>query len=231
MPIPPKIPEQSHYSIIKNSSEYLGLLQRGRIRILPEVAELRDGQTVVFKPRPQKQAQPEGESASYDAIIYCTGYEMRFPFFKDASLVPGLDYDQLKMEKKAGAKLLQLYKRVMHPYYPTLCFIGQLDTIGSLFNVGEMQARWVSKVWAGHAELPPLEVRLQNVDKMKKKIERRKPRYPLFINFPSYIDDLARMIDCLPCPAENAETHEKVKELVAEGPYLPLTFRLNGYKR
>ena len=219
MPLPPKIPEQSHYSILKKPDVYIEHLKSGRIRIEREIIQINPDQTVQFKQRrPSRTQQPQQQP--YDAIIYCTGYAMNFPFLQDPSLSPiGRD-----------TRMLELYKRVMHPQHPTLCFISQIDTIGSLFNVGEMQARWVAKVWAGHAELPSQEERVESVRVLVRKVEKERPRYPHFINFPSYMDDLAQMIDCHPHPEENRTANEKVRNLVEDGPLLPITFRLNGYK-
>jgi hypothetical protein len=41
---------------------------------------------------------------------------------------------------------------------------------------------------------------LAAIEQHKKKLAALKPKFPMFINYPTYMDDLAQHIGCLPTP-------------------------------
>src|SRR4051794_35112459 len=114
MPFPEGPPEASHYTIVKRPREYMKLFDEGKVTIRREISSI-DGPRIHFV---------DGSTEEYDAIILATGYAMGYPFLTDQSLSPGVKF-----------RRLDLYKRVMHPQCPTLCFIAQLDALGNLFSI------------------------------------------------------------------------------------------------
>jgi hypothetical protein len=135
MPPPPRRPEHAHHSLVKKKDEYIARLEEGKIKINPNIQRI-DGEKITFVDQTVME--------NCGAIIFCTGYNLTFPFIDDVSLLPGME-----------AGRLDLYKKVFHPLHPTLAFIAHVDAIGSIFAISEMQSRWVAKV--GVARLgPPL---------------------------------------------------------------------------
>jgi dimethylaniline monooxygenase (N-oxide forming) len=126
MPPPPRRLEHAHHSLVKKKDEYLARLREGKIRIKPNIERI-ENDRITFVDRSVMER--------CDAIIYCTGYTMTFPFIDDPSLLPGIEEGRL-----------DLYKKVIHPLHPTLAFIAHVDAIGSIFAISEMQSRWVAKV-------------------------------------------------------------------------------------
>ena len=55
----------------------------------------------------------DGKNVSCDAIMFCTGYNYYFPFFKDDKII-----------QNAQNRITPLYKHVLHIQYPNLSFIG-----------------------------------------------------------------------------------------------------------
>ncbi|MCW3057009.1 MAG: monooxygenase, partial [Solirubrobacterales bacterium] len=111
------------------SSELLGRLGAGDAVAKGDVAELL-GDRVRFA---------DGSVEPFDAIVYATGYNIRFPFF---------DPDFLS----APENVLPLYKRMLKPGVDDLAFIGLGQPIPTIFPFSELQskiaARWLSGDWA-----------------------------------------------------------------------------------
>jgi hypothetical protein len=111
------------------SSELLGRLGAGDAVAKGDVAELL-GDRVRFA---------DGSVEPIDAIVYATGYNVRFPFFDPEFLA-------------APDNALPLFKRMLKPGIDDLAFIGLGQPIPTLFPFAELQsklaARWLSGDWA-----------------------------------------------------------------------------------
>ena len=55
----------------------------------------------------------DGNAVKCDTIMFCTGYNYNFPFFKDDSII-----------QNVRNRVTPLYKHVLHIRYPNLSFIG-----------------------------------------------------------------------------------------------------------
>jgi dimethylaniline monooxygenase (N-oxide forming) len=75
-------------------------------------------------------------------IIYCTGYDIKFPFFEPALL------DVRDNE-------LQLFERVVHPEMTNLLFLGLVQPLCAIMPLAEVQAKWLATLLAGEYALPP----------------------------------------------------------------------------
>ncbi|KAL6073270.1 Cyclopentanone 1,2-monooxygenase (CPMO) [Balamuthia mandrillaris] len=222
MPMPHPNVQKNSYSILKRHNEYLQFLEDGKVRIFPDINSITSPHTVRFI---------DGREEDVDVIILCTGYRMGFPFLSSSAsssdLTPGLEEGRL-----------DVYKRVMHPLYPSLCFIGQLDTIGSAFVVGEMQARWAAHLLKAYFDpsssssaFPSEAQRRKDAEQRKAKLRSTRPKYPLFISYWTYMDDLARDIGCCPSPSlssSNEEAKRSVMEQLKKGPICAAQYRLQG---
>lgn len=113
------------------NSELLERLRHGDIAPRVDVERL-DGPQVRFK---------DGRVEEYDAIVACTGYEIRFPFL-DPDLV---DY---------STGDVPLYLRVFHPTLRGLYFIGLVQPLGCIWPLAELQGELVARVIAGRVRLP-----------------------------------------------------------------------------
>ncbi|MFJ8110548.1 flavin-containing monooxygenase [Streptomyces sp. NPDC096132] len=132
------LPEPDHpifASAVTISDEILTRIRHGGVTPRPAI-DFVEGDRVVFT---------DGTSAAADAIVYCTGYRMAFPF--------------LPADCPIGAQgSVELYKRVVAPGHPGLHFIGLVRPHGSITRLVEAQSRWVARLVAGRAVLPEPEV-------------------------------------------------------------------------
>jgi flavin-binding monooxygenase-like protein len=115
------------------SDSLLSKVDHGDIAVRPGIERF-DGDHVRFT---------DGSAEQVDAVIYCTGYKISFPFLGEA--VTGADGGQIP-----------LYHRVVAPELPGLYFIGLVQPIGAVMPVAEIQSQWVADLLEGRAALPPL---------------------------------------------------------------------------
>ena len=119
--------------IAREGSDEGGRTDRERGCIVPKPAIKRfEGQTAYFN---------DESCTEVDAVVYCTGYNVRFPFFDDGFIhAPNND--------------LPLFMRVHKPGIDNLFFIGLCQTVGAVMPVAEAQARWVADQLSGDYLLP-----------------------------------------------------------------------------
>jgi cation diffusion facilitator CzcD-associated flavoprotein CzcO len=113
------------------SGRILDRIQHGRVQPKPNIQAL-DGDHVEFV---------DGTRAPVDVVVYCTGYKITFPFF-DEDFVAAPDNH------------IELFRRVFHPKYPDLGFIGLLQPLGSVMPLAEEQGRWLADYLRGRYALP-----------------------------------------------------------------------------
>ncbi|MGW0770100.1 flavin-containing monooxygenase [Streptomyces sp. NPDC002676] len=137
------LPEPDHplfSSPVTISDELLSRIRHGAVNPRPAIDFL-DGRRVVFT---------DGTSEEADAIVYCTGYRMAFPF--------------LPAGCPAGPQgAVELYRRVVAPDHPGLHFIGLVRPMGSITRLVEAQSRWVARIVAGEAVLPSTDVMREEI--------------------------------------------------------------------
>lgn len=132
------LPEPDHpvfASAVTISDEILSRIRHGGVVPRPAIASL-DGDRVLFT---------DGTSARADAIVYCTGYRMAFPFLPSGCPV-------------GPQGSVELYKRVVAPDHAGLYFAGLVRPHGSITRLVEAQSRWIARIVTGEAVLPEPEV-------------------------------------------------------------------------
>lgn len=128
------LPEPDHpvfSSATTLSDEILSRIRHGAVTPKPAIGSF-DGDRVVFT---------DGTSVAADAVVYCTGFRMTFPF-----LPPGCPL--------AADGSVELYRRVVPAGLPGLYFVGLVRPVGSITRLVEAQAQWVARLVDGDADLP-----------------------------------------------------------------------------
>lgn len=121
---------ESHGTV---SGEFLLRAGSGDLKMKPGIERL-DGDGVIFT---------DGSRETIDAIIWATGYDIKFPFFDDPAL-------QANEENKPPA----LFKRILKPGVPDLFYMGLAQPLPTLVNFAEQQSKLVGAYLAGEY-LPP----------------------------------------------------------------------------
>ena len=128
LPKPDHEPLTAHPSV---SGEFLTRVGCGDIAIKPGIAKLhKDGVEFV-----------DGSREEVDVIIWATGYRISFPFLTQAGLaVKDNDFP--------------LYRRMVKPGWRNLFFVGLAQSLPTLVNLAEQQAKYVGAVLAGAHRMP-----------------------------------------------------------------------------
>ena len=110
-------PALSHHPTL--NSDLLDFIRHGRIAPRPAIAKWY-GREVEFA---------DGRRESYDIVCACTGFWTSFPFFDRAFI----DYQH--------AEKIPLYRKMMHPQYRNLYFIGLFQPVGCIWPMADYQAK------------------------------------------------------------------------------------------
>jgi hypothetical protein len=124
----------------------------------------------------------DGSVEQADAIVYCTGYKITFPFF-DEQLI------------SAPENHIELYRRVFHPAIPNVMFIGLLQPLGAVMPLAEAQGAWVGDYLLGDYALPSEEDLRADIaadqEAMRKRYVTSK-RHTIQVDFDDYLYALAK---------------------------------------
>lgn len=160
---------QAHPTV---SEELPSLVGHGRVRMRPDIEKL-DGDGVVFK---------DGRRDPVDVIVYCTGYDIRFPFFAEGLLET--THNQVK-----------LYRHVVHPEHPNLYFIGLIQALGAVMPLAEAQSLWVARLLLGQARLPSREEMRRAIEADLAAMKKRyvtSDRHTIQVDFYPYLNLVRR---------------------------------------
>jgi pyruvate/2-oxoglutarate dehydrogenase complex dihydrolipoamide dehydrogenase (E3) component len=114
------------------NSELLYFIRHGKIKPRPGIDSF-DGKRVLFK---------DGSSDEFDTIICATGYKISFPFFDKAII----DF--------SNSTEIPLYRKMMHPDYETLYFIGMCQPQGCIWPLADYQSKIAARIIAGTLARP-----------------------------------------------------------------------------
>ncbi|MEV5814990.1 flavin-containing monooxygenase [Streptomyces mutabilis] len=147
------LPEPDHpvfSSAVTLSDEILSRIRHGAVTPRPAIDSF-DGDRVVFT---------DGTSTAADAVVYCTGFHMTWPFLPAGCPV-------------AADGSVELYRRVVPADRPGLYFVGLVRPVGAITRLVEAQAQWVARIIDGEASLPPAEEMREEIDAYLASIVRR----------------------------------------------------------
>lgn len=131
------------------NSELLYFIRHGKINTKPGIERF-SGNTVHFT---------NGQHAEFDSVIFATGYKISFPFFADE--------ERLNF---SNATQVPLYRKMMHPEFESLYFIGLCQPQGCIWPLADYQSKIIARIIAGTLERP------SNLEEKVKK-EMEKPHY------------------------------------------------------
>lgn len=187
---------------ITQSQHFLPLVAEGRIVAKPWMTEVR-GRSVHFS---------DGTSEEVDALIFGTGFEMDFPFLPQG----------LQRQLDVDGEHIDLYAHTLHPDLPGLAFLGLYDIVGPAFPVLELQARWVTYLWAGLRPAPTADEMSAGIAAYRggRHLPAAMPMHALAIQF-------ARLAGVEP----RIEAFPDLARALLFGPLSPESFRLTGPDR
>ncbi|MFE8015079.1 NAD(P)-binding domain-containing protein [Streptomyces antibioticus] len=154
------------------SDDLLSRLAHGDITVKPAPSKADEGH-VFFE---------DGSVEEIDTIIYCTGYDISFPFLADGVI-------DLRDNNPA------LYRRVAAPDRPGLYFIGLVQPLGAIMPLAEAQSHWVADLLQGHCTLPDRERMHAEIDTYRTRTARRyvaSTRHTIQVDAQAYLRELRR---------------------------------------
>jgi len=154
------------------SSELPQYVAHGKVTIKPNIKAF-DGDYVIFE---------DGSREAVDAVIYATGYQIKFPF---------LDTDIMNPDGND----VSLYHLVAHPEQDGLYVIGLCQPLGAIMPLSEQQAIWVADLIEGKGALPDSATMYREIEQRKQAIYQRydrRPRHTIQVDFHPYLRDLKR---------------------------------------
>ncbi len=155
------------------SGRILDRIQHGTITPKPNIDSFAGARTVRFV---------DGSEADADVVVYCTGYQICFPFFDEDFIA-------------APDNHIELFRRVFHPDVPNVFFIGLLQPLGAIMPIAEAQGAWVGDYLSGEYRLP--EERRLRADIAADQAAMRKryvasKRHTIQVDFDDYMYALAK---------------------------------------
>ena len=167
------------------NSELLYFIRHGKIGPVPDVVGF-EGSTVHFA---------DGSSRDYDAVIACTGFQIRHPFFARDFI----DYSEGPVP---------LYLKMIHPELDQLAFIGLFQPLGCIWPAAELQAKLLARWWTGSWSPPVDRAAAIRAELDRPHIQQLDtPRHTITVDYPVYHQELVRQLGgTVPVsPAHSAE--------------------------
>ena len=155
------------------SSELLPRLGHGDIAVKPNIDRFGGGNTVRFV---------GGSEEEIDLVVYCTGYEMSFPFLAE-KVFPVHD------------NRMPLYRRVAAPDRPGLYFVGFIQPLGPIMPIAEAQAEWIADLLTGRTSLPSAGEMREEIADYERRMGRRfvaSKRHTIEVDFHPYLREIRR---------------------------------------
>jgi len=170
LPMPDHRPLQSHPTV---SQDLLSRIGHGDITVKPAIHELR-GEHIVFA---------DGSEERADAIIWCTGYRVSFPFFDSAFL-------------DVRDNVVPLWNRTVLPGVDNLFFVGLYQPLGSIMQPAELQGRIIGERLAGRLDFPDAARMRRDIAAEQSAMERRylrSRRHTMQVDFGPFMHRLRKM--------------------------------------
>ncbi|WP_244932545.1 flavin-containing monooxygenase [Leptospira yanagawae] len=175
------------------SQDLLVRLGRGDIKPKPVITELR-GKKIAFA---------DGTEEEADVLIYCTGYNIKFPFFDEDFLSAPNNY-------------IPLYYKMMKPGINNLFFVGLMQPLGAIMPLAECQGKWIAQYLTGNYVLPSKEEMESSILKDEKAMKKRyvsSTRHTIQVDYDSFLYEMKK------------EMERGKKKAMKEGNHLPIEAR------
>jgi len=158
-----------------SNATYMAHVSYHKITPMPGVTRV-DGKTVHFS---------DGRAIEVDTVIAATGYHLDLPFLK-GELAPVND------------RRLEAYKRIVHPDWPGLYFIGFFNvSSGANISMMDVQSSLLAAIMSGRHRLPAPQAMKADISKEFQIMERRYPsaaRYGLELDPRRYRKQIAELL-------------------------------------
>jgi len=154
------------------SSELLPAIGHGRVKPKPAIERL-EAHGVRFA---------DGSEEPIDAIVWCTGYRISFPFLPPDVL-------------EAKDNEVPLYRMVVPPELDGLFFIALLQPLGAMMPLAEAQSEWVADLLAGEAALPTREEMWKEIERRRQALRQRyvkSTRHTIQVDFYPYLREIEK---------------------------------------
>ncbi|MFA6303480.1 MAG: NAD(P)-binding domain-containing protein [Legionella sp.] len=163
-------PLEAHPTI---NSELMYFIRHGKIKVRPGIERFSD-KTVYFT---------DGTAEEFDTVIFATGYKISFPFFDKQVL----DFSE--------ALRVPLYRKMMHPDYENLYFIGLFQPQGCIWPLADFQAKIASRIIAGSLKRPK-HLHAKIAKELKRPHYRFKAhtRHAIEVDYHQFRKELSRML-------------------------------------
>jgi dimethylaniline monooxygenase (N-oxide forming) len=155
------------------SSELLPRIGHGDIAVKPNIDRFAGGRTVRFA---------GGGEEEIDLVIYCTGYQILFPFLDEKVFV-------------ARDNRMPLYRRVVPPEHPSLYFIGFIQPLGPIMPIAEAQSEWIADLLQGRAALPSTSEMRAEITTYEQWLSKRfvsSKRHTIEVDFHPYLREIRK---------------------------------------
>ncbi|MCS7206174.1 MAG: NAD(P)-binding domain-containing protein [Leptospiraceae bacterium] len=153
------------------SQDLLVRMGRGDILYKPMITKY-EGKTVFFADGTYEE--------DVDAVIYCTGYDVKFPFFDD-SLIQLLQIQ---------GNDVPLYYRLFTPIFENLFFVGLIQPLGAIMPIAELQGKWIGKYLMNQYQLPQKEKMWKWIEDYRNYVKKRyvaSPRHTMQVDFDVFL--------------------------------------------
>mmetsp|Transcript_5494 Transcript_5494/g.11350 ORF Transcript_5494/g.11350 Transcript_5494/m.11350 type:complete len:647 (-) Transcript_5494:418-2358(-) len=131
---------------ISLTKDYVDQVKRGNLPVKPQIAGAK-GNKVTFV---------DGTTEEFDVVICATGYDVNLEFLPESIRNKVLTTSNNNSTKS----IMALYKHTLVPdpeLVDKLAFCGLVHSLGPVFPLAEMQARYVAAIWSGTIPTPVLE--------------------------------------------------------------------------
>ncbi|MET0305818.1 MAG: NAD(P)-binding domain-containing protein [Solirubrobacterales bacterium] len=155
------------------SSELLPRIGHGDITVKPNIERFAGGRAVRFD---------DGSEEEIDLVVYCTGYEIEFPFL-DESVFAAQD------------NRMPLYKRAVSVENPGLYFLGFVQPLGPVMPIAEAQSEWIADLLTEGATLPPVQEMRKEIAAYERWMDKRfvsSKRHTIEVDFHPYLREIRR---------------------------------------
>lgn len=157
----------------------------------------------------------DGTKEEIDAVVFCTGYQLTFPF----------------LEHKI-TNMRDLYKQMFIPNVgSSLAFVGFVrPQQGGIPVIAEMQTRYLAQLASGTKSMPSMSEQNEAImhdAKHWQKEYKITPHVASLVNYCHYMDSMAKLVGCMPkTPSLWKDPLLRVKLL--HNPQFAIQYRLEG---